>query len=130
MKCLTISALNVAWSAIMLLYCRFIKSIYVASSWTICYSVGSLHCPGRRNIDTFDETAIQQHYCGPCNIECTNCKALHWKLEETTKSKYNKCYRGGDVLLDRVKPLPPFLASLIERTAQPNSLVKTSFRMN
>ena len=64
----------------------------------------------------------------PCNIECTNCKALHWKLEETTKSKYNKCYRGGDVLLDRVKPLPPFLASLIERTAQPNSLVKTFFR--
>ena len=87
------------------------------------------NCPGRRcNIDTFDETTIQQHYCGPCNIECTNCKALHWKLEETTKGKYNKCCRGGEVLLDRVQPPPPFLASLLERRALPNSLVKTFFK--
>lgn len=38
------------------------------------------------NIDEFDESTVEEHYCGPMDQVCPHCGALYWKLEETCRS--------------------------------------------
>ena len=86
-------------------------------------------CPGRRcNIDTFDGTVILQHSCGPCNIVCQHCGALHWKDEENCARQYTKCCQLGKALVRRLPPPPPLLRSLMERSTVPLRLSKTFFK--
>ena len=37
-------------------------------------------------IDEFDESTVEEHYCGPMDQVCPHCGALYWKLEETCRS--------------------------------------------
>ncbi len=56
------------------------------------------------------------HILGARNIECTHCRALHWKAEKNCDGVFTECCMNGALSLPAIMEAPPYLRELFTRS--------------
>lgn len=70
-------------------------------------------------IDHSERVTVDQHTCGPLDVECEFCHSLNFIAEKPQDRVFTKCCQKGKVILPDLKPYPDELFALITGTSSP-----------
>lgn len=62
-----------------------------------------------------EQLNVEKHSCGPLNVMCQYCQALHFIEERPSDGKFNSCCHKGKVKLPPRDTFPPFLKRSFEQ---------------
>ncbi|THU87700.1 hypothetical protein K435DRAFT_804091 [Dendrothele bispora CBS 962.96] len=67
----------------------------------------------------YQEDIVQHHDLGQMDVECPECKALHWSVERNSKQQFGVCCDSGQVHLPLLSKPPQAMSSLYTSVGNP-----------
>ena len=100
----------------------------------IYYKITNLKSIGSFATEIINENSFIQHYLGKMDVQCIECKALHFIQERNSQSsnnnpRFNMCCEDGHIAAPELPPLTPILEKYFSNTHEHSQVFFDNIRI-